>query len=74
MIARPYDVVFAELAAIRPLAESVDGAAPKPTFVPVVAGGAEGDVRDRYQWWVKEGASLGRFLQAIDRAMEFRAR
>ena len=72
--ARPYDVVIAELAAIRPLAESVQGAAPKPTFVPVVGSGAEGDVRDRYQWWVREGASLGRFLQAIDKAMEFRAR
>ena len=72
--ARPYDVVIADLGAIRPLAESVEGAAPKPTFVPVVGSGAEGDVRDRYQWWVKEGASLGRFLQAIDKVMEFRAR
>jgi len=72
--ARPYDVVIAELAAIRPLAESVEGAAQRPAFVPVVGSGAEGDLRDRYQWWVKEGASLGRFLQAIDKAMEFRAR
>ena len=72
--AHPYDVVIADLAAIRPLAESVDSAAPKPTFVPVVGSGAEGDLRDRYQWWVREGASLGKFLQAIDKVMEFRAR
>jgi hypothetical protein len=67
--ARPYDVVIADLAAIRPLAES---AAPKPTFVPVVASGAETDLRDRYPMWVKEGASLGKYLQAIEKVMEVR--
>ena len=71
---RPYDVVIADLASIRPLDESGDGAAPKPTFVPVVGSGAEGELRDRYQWWVREGASLGKFLQAIDKVMEFRAK
>lgn len=71
---RPYDVVIADLAAMRPLAESVEGAMPKPTFLPVVGNNAEGDARDRYQWWVREGASLGKFLQAIDKVMEFRAR
>jgi hypothetical protein len=70
--ARPYDVVIADLAAIRPLAESVEGAAPKPTFVPVVGSGAESDVRDRYPMWVKEGASLGKYLQAIEKVMEVR--
>ena len=72
--ARPYDVVIADLAAIRPLAESVEGATPKPTFVPVVGSNADSDLRDRYQWWVREGASLGRFLQAIDKVMESRAK
>ena len=72
--ARPYDVVIADLAAIRPLAESVESAMPKPTFVPVVGSSAEGEARDRYQWWVREGASLGKFLQAIDKVMEFRAK
>ena len=71
--ARPYDVVIADLGAIR-LAESAEGAVPKPAFLPVVGSGAESDVRDRYQWWLKEGASLGKVLQAIDKAMEFRAR
>ena len=72
--ARPYDVVIADLAAIRPLAESVQGAAPKPTFVPVVGSNAEAEARDRYQWWVRENASLGKFLQAIDKVMEVRAK
>lgn len=72
--ARPYDVVIADMGAILPLAESVERVAPKPTFVPVVGSGAEGDVRERYQWWVREGANLGKFLQAIDKAMEFRTK
>lgn len=70
----PPDVVIADLPAIRLLAESGEGAVPKPTFVPVVASNAEGEARDRYRYWVKEGASLGKFLQAIDKVMEFRAR
>jgi hypothetical protein len=70
----PYDVVIADLPAIRLLAESGEGAMPKPTFVPVVASNAEGEARDRYRYWVKEGASLGKILQAIDKVMEFRAR
>jgi hypothetical protein len=72
--APPYDVVIADLPAIRLLAESGEGAMPKPAFVPVVAGNAEGEARDRYRYWVKEGASLGKFLQAIDKVMEVRAR
>ena len=72
--ARPYDVVIADLAAINPLAESVGSAAPRPTFVPVVASSAEGDLRDRYPWWVREGASLAKYLHAIDKVMEIRSK
>ena len=72
--ARPYDVVIADLATIRPLAESAGGAPPKPTFVPVVASSAEGELRDRYPWWVKEGSNLAKYLHAIDKVMEIRSK
>lgn len=72
--ARPYDVVIADLAAINPLAESIGSAAHRPTFVPVVASSAEGELRDRYPWWVREGASLAKYLHAIDKVMEIRSK
>jgi hypothetical protein len=72
--AQPYDVVIADLAAIDGIAESIHGAAAKPAFVAVVGSSSQSDPGDRYRWWVREGATLGRYLNAINKAMEVRAR
>jgi hypothetical protein len=72
--ARPYDVVIADLAEIGPITESVGGAAAGPAFVPVVSGSAEGEWRDRCPWCLRDDASIGKYLQAIDRVMEIRAK
>ena len=71
---RPYDVVIADLEAIDAVKESVGTAVVKPTFVPVVGSSSESELRDRYASWVREGASLGKYLNAINKVMEIRAK
>lgn len=72
--ARPYDVVIADLAAIDGVAQSLGAAAAKPAFVPVLASSDPGEPGDRYRAWVREGASLGKYLHAINKVMEIRAK
>ncbi|MEO7742608.1 MAG: hypothetical protein ABIR98_06715 [Usitatibacter sp.] len=72
--ARPYDVVIADLAAIDAITQSISSATAKPSFVPVIGSSVGSDLRDRYPWWVREGASLGKYLAAINKVMEIRAK
>lgn len=74
--ARPYDVVIADLGAIDAITKSMGGATAKPSFVPVVGSSVstESELRDRYPWWVREGAGLGKYLNAINKVMEIRAK
>lgn len=72
---RPYDVVIADLATIDTITGSISSAA-KPGFVPVVGSSVstESALGDRYPWWVREGAGLGKYLHAINKVMELRAK
>lgn len=71
--APPYDVVIADLAAIDGIAASIGGAA-SPALVPVVGSSSPAEPGDRYRWWVREGATLGKYLHAINKVMEVRAK
>ena len=72
--ARPYDVVIGDLAAIDAATKSIGDATAKPTFVPVVSSSTESELGDRYSWWVREGASLSKYLNAINKIMQIRAK
>ena len=74
--ARTYDVVIADLAAIDAITESIGRATAKPNIVPVVGRGVstESELRDRYGWCLRQGASLGQYLKAINKVMEIRAK
>ena len=61
------DLVIAGAESVNTL--SAANPANAPRLVPVLARGASRELRDRFELFVKGGASLGQYLRAIDRAV-----
>jgi hypothetical protein len=65
--AQKVDLVIADSASINTLAAAPDGTTPR--LVPVLAKGTPRDQRDRFTLFLRDGAGLGQYLRAIDRAL-----
>jgi CheY-like chemotaxis protein len=71
---RHFDVVISDFARVDAVDASTAAAANRPAVVPVVARSARNSaqVRDRFDLFVLDGASLGQYLRAINQAVGLR--